>query len=498
VNASLLHDLLDRSAEQTPDAYALTSGDRSWSFAELRDRTIAVAGWLQHHGVGRQDRVLILDHNNPETVMIAFAASRLGAAFAVISDQIRPYHLGHVLADCAPRIVVATAGAAAGAQQLTEAPVVQMADAPLTSSETDMPRMPCLPTDLVSLIYTSGSTALPKAVVSTHQQVLFAAAAIGSRLEYQADDVVFCCLPLSFDYGLYQVFLSCAAGARLVLDDESGAGPALLRRLIEAQATVLPLVPHLGGMLGRLIRRADQRPSLLRMVTNTGAALPGAVASDLRALMPGLSVVAMFGLTECKRVSIAEPDLDLTRPGSVGRPLPGTEVLVVDAEENPRPPGEIGELIVRGPHVMAGYWNSPELTAARFRRDYLGRTSLHTGDYCWLDKDGYLYFAGRGDDIYKQNGFRVSATEVEAAAADIPGVELAAVLTPDGQRGAVLVVTGLVTEDCLAAELRARLEERKLPASYRVTDTMPLNVNGKIDKRALREKVTADRRRAAA
>jgi acyl-CoA synthetase (AMP-forming)/AMP-acid ligase II len=323
-------------------------------------------------------------------------------------------------------------------------------------------------------------------VVSTHAQVRFAVAAIHGRLGYRADDLVYCCLPLSFDYGLYQIFLSCAAGACLVLGGEQDAGPALLGRVRETRATIFPLVPGLASTLARLTERSGTAPERLRLVTNTGAALSGALSRRLRDLMPGLDVVPMFGLTECKRVSIEEPNADLVRPGSAGRPLPDTEVFAVDEAGRRLPAGETGELVVRGPHVMAGYWRAPELTARRFRRDGLGQPVLYTGDLCRLDKAGNVYFVGRDDDIYKQRGFRVSAVEVEAAALDVPGVDQAAVLLPDETHPARLVVTGAVTTGTLAEELAARLERGKLPGGYVVTGRLPRNVNGKTDKSALR------------
>jgi amino acid adenylation domain-containing protein len=486
---TFLHDLLDRRAAVTPDARALTRATSTWTYAELRDRSLAGAGWLAQRGVGRGDRVLVVAPHAAESAALAFAASRLGAIFAVISDQIRPYLLEHVLEDSAPRLVVGTSEAAATAEDLFDGPVHELDDLPKRPLDgvgarhvpgTDRT------TDPVAFIYTSGSTAKPKAVVSPHRQVVFATGAIQSRLRYRPGDTVWCCMPLSFDYGLYQVFLACAAGAHLVLGDAVHAGPPLVRELEEHGATVLPLVPSLAATLIRLVGRTGRPPSCLRMVTNTGAALSPAASARLREVVPGLDVVPMFGLTECKRVSIAEPNADVERPDSVGTPLPGTEAWVVDPDGRRLPPGETGELVVSGPHVMAGYWRAPELTAARFR-DGL----LYTGDQCRLDADGHLYFAGRTDDIYKQQGFRVSAIEVEAAAMDVPQVELAAVLPPSGDEGARLLVTGAITEAELARELAARLEDHKVPPQISVVESFPLSVNGKVDKRRLAEVVPA-------
>jgi amino acid adenylation domain-containing protein len=482
---SVLHGLLDRRAAAMPDARALTRGSTTWTYAELRDRSLAYAAWLARRGVGRGDRVLVVAPHAAESAALAFAASRLGAIFAVISDQIRPYLLEHVLADSAPRLVVGTSEAAATAESLFDGPTHELDDLPKHPLDGVGARhVPA--TDPVAFIYTSGSTAKPKAVVSPHRQVVFATGAIQSRLRYRPGDTVWCCMPLSFDYGLYQVFLACAAGAHLVLGDAAQAGPPLVRELEAHGATVLPLVPSLAATLVRLVSRTGRPPSGLRMVTNTGAALSPAASAQLRELVPGLDVVPMFGLTECKRVSIAEPNSDVERPGSVGTPLPGTEAWVVDPDGRRLPPGETGELVVSGPHVMAGYWRAPELTAVRFR-DGL----LYTGDQCRLDADGHLYFAGRTDDIYKQQGFRVSAVEVEAAAMDVPQVELAAVLPPSGDEPARLLVTGAITEAELARELAARLEDHKVPPQISVVESFPLSVNGKVDKRRLAEVVPA-------
>lgn len=481
---TLLHDLLDDRAARTPDAIAITRNGVSVSFAQLREVTITAADWLRGRA-GHGDRVVILDRNRPETVALLFAASRLGSIYVVVNEQIPAYQLGHILADCTPSLIVGHRAAVSSAAAMTDIPVAAIEDLPVAAVAGPLPAAPCLSTDVASLIYTSGSTAMPKAVVSTHRQVLFATAAIDSQLGYRTDDAVLCCLPLSFDYGLYQVFLACQSGARLVLADERDAGPGLLGRLIDDRITVFPLLPHLAVTLCRLVERSGRRPHELRMITNTGAALPATVAARLRDAIPGVAVVAMFGLTECKRVTIAEPDIDLTRPGTAGQALPDTEIYVAGPDGARLPAGEVGELVVRGPHVMAGYWNAPELTAKRFRRDYLGRSWLHTGDRCRVDEDGYLYYVGRADDVYKQNGYRVSAVEVEAAAMSIPGVELAAVLTPDNDHGARLAVTGAATRRQLVTQLLARLGHQKIPGDCQVVDEMPVTANRKIDKRAL-------------
>ncbi|MFI1994568.1 class I adenylate-forming enzyme family protein [Actinoplanes sp. NPDC020271] len=486
----LLHDLLDLRAAATPEATALTRSERSWTYRHLAGWSCGAARWLAAAGVGRGDRVLIVGANEAAVVALAYGASRIGAVFVVVSDQVSEFHLRHILGDSEAPVVIANGTAWPVASSIDGARAYRLDEVAEYAIENSWAFEAGAPgsgisSDPVCFIYTSGSTGLPKAVVSTHRQVLFAAAAIQSRLGYRADDTVLCCLPLSFDYGLYQVFLSTIAGARLVLGNDADAGPALLNRLVDQDVTVLPLVPSLAVTLCRLAARGGRQPSLLRMVTNTGADLSAGQCARLREAIPGLQVFAMFGLTECKRVSIAEPDLDLTRPGSVGRPLPDTEVLILDEDGRAVPAGEPGELVVRGPHVMAGYWKSPELNARRYRRDAFGTPMLFTGDRARVDADGYLYFLGRDDDVFKQRGVRVSTTEIEAAALDIPGVEMAAALPGrDGQDARLAVCTRLELPE-LTEALKARLGAQKMPPTVRVTERIPLGVNGKVDKKAL-------------
>ena len=486
----LVHDLLDANPAVRPDAVALRRQETVWTYRQLARRSRACAAWLRGQGVVRGDRVLIVGPHEPHTAAAIHAVSRLGALYVVVGDGLPEIRFRQIVADCRPRALLGTeealaavpAGLVSGVARFTEIPDVSTAEPPA----------PAVPIDPVSLIYTSGSTSVPKAVVSTHRQVRFVAEAIQDRLRYRADDVIFCSLPLSFDYGLYQVLLGCLAGAQVVLADAQDAGPALLTSLNRCRATVLPLVPPLATTLITLIRRSGRPPAALRMITSSGATLAPGTADRLRDLIPDLDLVTMFGLTECKRVSIMEPNGDRDRPGSVGRPLRGTEVLIVDEHGSRLPAGQVGELVVRGEHVMAGYWQAPELTSKRFRRDEFGQPLLFTGDRCRLDEDGYLYFAGRTDDLYKQRGFRVSAAEVVAAALDIPSVTHAAVLVPTERRESVLVISGDIDSDSVLRELRTRIEEYKCPDSCVVLADLPIGPNGKVDHRALAAALAPD------
>jgi acyl-CoA synthetase (AMP-forming)/AMP-acid ligase II len=244
-------------------------------------------------------------------------------------------------------------------------------------------------------------------------------------------------------------------------------------------------------MLTTLAER-DPCPSDVRLFTNTGAALAPATIDALRSRFPGAQVARMFGTTECKRISIMPLESERERPTSVGLPLPGTDVVILDDAARPRPSGQTGEIVVGGPHVMAGYWRAPAITARTFRRDDpAGRVWLHTGDYGHLDEDGYLYFEGRRDDMFKHKGARVSTLEIEAAAMDIPGVRGAVAMPPADGHGLEIRVATELPPHTVLRELAARLESAKVPSVCHVVAEIPLTLNGKNERRTPSALVTA-------
>jgi amino acid adenylation domain-containing protein len=508
--AGLLTGLLDQAAARWPGSAAVNDATGTWTYAELDQAAFACAAWLARQGVGHGDRVVCRVGNVREFVALLFGTFRRGAIFVPVNPEMKPYHLRTVIADAEPALLVTadaetaelteitaaaglSAARVAGLSQLRSACVTMetaattptpAASAP-TPTRTHEPAENAVdPGDVALLIYTSGTTSAPKGVVSPHRAAVFAVGAIAQRLRYTSDDVVLTVIPLAFDYGLYQIFLSVAAGARLTLR-EPASHVRLLATITEQAVTVIPVVPSLAQMLVRLgARKRGEGLGLVRLLTNTGAALTAPLCADLRATFPNTSIALMFGITECKRVSIAEYDGDLSRPGSSGRPLDGTEVLILDDDERVLPAGEIGEIVVRGPNVMDGYWRAPELTARRFR-PYGGEPALRTGDYGKLDADGHLYFQGRRDDMFKRSGLRVSAVEIETAACDVTGVKAAAVLPPAGTRDAVLFVVASVPPAEVLRQLRERIEDGKVPSICEVLDELPLTANGKTDKHAL-------------
>jgi acyl-CoA synthetase (AMP-forming)/AMP-acid ligase II len=485
----LIHGLLDDAVRDTPDSTAVRDATGAWTYRTLDEMSHAFAHWLREHGVERGARLVVQAESTRELVAMFYGASRCGVVFVPLNPAMKRFHLSSVLANAEPALVIATGAAPRG---LVDAPVREPESVwreveDIARRGPRLVRAEVRPDELAVLVYTSGSTAAPKAVMCPHAQMTFASSAIQRTLGYRHDDVVFCRFPLSWDYGLYKVLLCCLGRSELVLAGTE-SDLVLLRRMRECGATVVPIVPSLATMIVSLAARDTEPPPPVRLVTNTGAALPAPTIDALRDAFPGVRVVRQFGQTECKRITIMPPDRDTERPDSVGLPLPGTEVLIIDEAGRILPPGETGEIVAVGPHVMPGYWRAPEQSARTFRRDpATGAPRLYTGDYGSVDAGGYLYFEGRRDDMFKRKGIRMSTVEIEAAAMDVPGVRTAAAVPPSGTRDLTLFVESDLTESVLKKELAARLEPAKVPARCVVTAELPLTQHGKNARAALIE-----------
>jgi long-chain acyl-CoA synthetase len=321
---------------------------------------------------------------------------------------------------------------------------------------------------------------------------------VDSLVEYLrlgCDECILCILPLAFDYGLYQLLMTVRLGATLVLERSFTYPAQVFARMQVYGVTVFPGVPTIFAMLLSAHQREPLCFAGVTRVTNTAAALADASATRLRDIFPNALIYKMYGLTECKRVSYLEPELAEARPGSVGKAIPGTEVYLLSADGQPTLAGETGILHVRGPHVMLGYWNRPDLTGQMLRPGKLpGERVLCTHDLFRMDAEGYLYFVGRSDDIIKTRGEKVSSVEVENVLHDLDGVRQAAVVgVPDELLGqavrafVVLQERATLTEQDLIRACRARLENFMVPRDVVFVGELPHTDSGKIRKKSLLE-----------
>lgn len=506
----LVHSFLETSAQRYPDKTALVHHDQRLTYAEFETQANTLAAGLVERGVKRGDRVIIWRKNSIETCVSIFAALKAGAAFVVIDPSTKKDKFLRLVKDCRPAAIVTddrslsqiqdtlwsiTPGIhaiAVGDQSWSDFQIHQYSSI-LAEQVSAPPPVRCIDRDLAALIYTSGSTGVPKGVMSAHYNIVSAASAITQYLENVPDDIIIDVLPLAFDYGLYQLLMACLIGGTLVLESSFAFPVQTLDVMRQEHVTGFPGVPSMFSILLQLDPQHLHLPDL-RYVSNTGAALPVQHIQQLRAILgEHVRIYSMYGQTECKRTLYLPPaELD-QRPGSVGIPIPNEEVFVVDPEGNEVPPGEVGELVVRGANVMLGYWEKPEETARTFVPGPLpGERLLRTGDLFWRDSDGFLYFVSRTDDIIKCRGQKVSPKEIVEVLYQLEGISEATVIGVEHEVWGEVIHAHVVLKPDVAlseAEIikhcRGKLEDFMVPERVVFHETLPKTSSGKIDNRAL-------------
>ena len=525
---TLVHEWLSRSARRFQDKVALVCGQQRWTYRTLDQRTHHLAAALMEHGVERQDRVVVLLDNSAETVISLYGISKAGGVFIILAGSLKGAKLRYILENSGANVLIthvskakvvkdALGDNAEDRRIIWVGPDKRIPNEFLDSSvswdeifvdfsgnvsaprkDVQLPR--CIDVDLATLIYTSGSTGEPKGVMSTHHNMISAARSIVQYIGNVEDDIILDVLPLSFDYGLYQVIMAFMFGGTIVLEKSFLYLHTVLERIAQEKVTGFPIVPTIVAMLLKLQDLTQYDFSSLRYMTNTGAALPVEHIRRLRSMFPHVTMISMFGLTECKRVSYLPPE-ELDRiPSSVGKAMPNCEVFVVDENGSEVAPGETGELIIRGSNVMQGYWKDPEITARTYRDGhYPSGRILYSGDYFRQDEQGYLYFLGRKDDMIKSKGERISAKEVENNICAMEGVTEVAVLgLPDeifGQAIKAYIVPApeveLIDKQVLK-HCAENMETFMVPKYIEFMDSLPKTPNGKIDKKLLKEKEQAN------
>ena len=510
---SLVIDLLEKQAELNPENVALKFEDREWSFYSLNASANSIGRWLIDQGIQSQDRILVYSSNSDWVVILLFGILKAGAIFVPINPLISEAGLAYICRDSQPSIVITEC--ILYPKVISQISVDQNLKILLLPSKDKIFNVEkrsntfCLEpifsvfdnknldvkitsSDIALIIYTSGSTGDPKGVIEHHHSILFVTNAINQVIGNTKEDKILCGLPLSFDYGLYQIFLAFQAGAQIIISDFSFpfAIPGLL---VRNGITGLPGVPSLFSILIR--SRLLERISLpnLRYITSTGDVFPVEVIEKLQKNLPHTIIFPMYGLTECKRVSILPSEFLNERLGSVGLPLPGTKVSVIDDAGEELPRGSTGELIIRGPHLMGGYWNDPEETRKRYRK-IKNETVLFTNDMFMIDVAGFLYFQGRKDSLIKSRGQKVNPLSVERFLYSCEGVVEAAVIgKPDPILGETIVaIISINTEQVVRTEVileacRRHLSLAEVPSKVIIINKpLPKTPNGKIDKLSLK------------
>jgi acyl-CoA synthetase (AMP-forming)/AMP-acid ligase II len=505
----LVQDGLLAAAEAVPDKPYVVDEYGRRTYAELLDDALRFAAVLQDAGLERGDRVALYLDNTAECSAAIYGVLLAGGAFTVVNPQTKTEKLTYILNDSEASFVVSESHSASiAAAAVASAPSVRglysigRAETPesfvdfrkaLDGADPSPTPAPTISADMAGLVYTSGTTGHPKGVMMSQGQIVFTNASIAEYLRLGHDERILNILPFAFTYGLNQLFLTARLGGTLLLERSFTFPAKTLKRMREEEATVFPAVPTVFATI--LGMQHDEPYPSVRCLTNAAAGLPPALHEGIRRVFPNALLYRMYGQTEAIRICYLEPELIDEKPTSVGKAIPGTEVLVLDDFGKPVEPGETGILHVRGPNIMMGYWRAPELSARQLREGpFPGERMLCTYDHFTVDADGDLYFVDRSDDIIKTRGEKVSSVEVENAIHEIDGVRHAAVigvaddLLGQAVRAYVVLQEGAeLTEQEIMRICRSKLENFMVPRDIVLVDQLPQTESGKIRKKSLVE-----------
>jgi long-chain acyl-CoA synthetase len=507
----LAYQAFRATAERSPDKLALVDGSARIVYGDLLGRVGALARALRDDGVAPGDRVACLLENSVEFAVGVLATLAVGAVFVPVGPLAKPDKLAFILRDTRAVALLTheqlsftwrlALDGASGLHSVRLAAATQGSEEdtrirgwPAATASQALPEGPGRADDLAFLIYTSGTTGVPKGVMLTHANAASAWTSITSWLGLRPDDVVGLALPPAFIYGLGNLMMSLMLGATVVLERSAAFPLRLAEMLVAGRVTVYPGVPMQFASLLGLQNLARFDFSAVRLLTNAAAALPVAHVQRLKAVFPNAGLVNMYGLTECIRASYLPSEEIDRRPGSVGRGVPNQIHWLVDESGQRLPAGSTGELVVSGPHVMAGYWQRPLETDERLTPGPAdGERTLRTGDIFRSDADGYLYFVSRKDDIIKTRGETVAPREVENAIYLLEGVTGCAVVGLDDESlGQALKAYVTLKPGCalgardIVRHCRESLESYKVPKIVAIVEDLPRTESGKVRHASLR------------
>ncbi len=472
------------------------------TYADMFARSAQYAGALQKLGVKAGDRVAVQVEKTPDTLMLYLGTIRAGGVFLPLNTAYTPAEIGYFVGDAEPAVFVcdpARADVLAGTAQKAGArlhTLDQNGEGSLSLLADQMPtnydNRPREDDDLAAILYTSGTTGRSKGAMLTHGNLASNSQTMVKYWQFTEDDVLLHALPIFHTHGLF-VATNClmmAGGSMLFLPKFD------LDQVLAAlpKATAMMGVPTFYTRLLASDRFTRDVAAHMRLFISGSAPLSAEVHKEFRE-RTGHAILERYGMTETN-MNTSNPYDGARRPGTVGFPLPGVGLRVVDARTGRElPDGEVGIIEIKGPNVFLGYWRMPEKTAQEFRADGY----FITGDMGRVDEDGYVSIVGRSKDLIISGGFNVYPAEVEALLDELPGVAESAVIGvphPDFGEAVVAVLApkpgAELAQEAVQASLNDRLAKFKQPKKVHILEALPRNTMGKIQKNVLRERFSGD------
>lgn len=504
---TLIHHFLEHSARAYPDKIALIHGDVRATYSEINNRANNLAHWLIENDVSKGDRIVLLLENSLEYVVSYYGALKAGTIVVPLSTGLKPESLRPLLKELDPSIIIssgrfermlkATDLEAFGFRALLlKASKFDWSSSSFTiAAWEDICKDVMLPDsnvivgerDLASIIYTSGSTGTPKGVMLSHKNIVSNTSSICRYLRLTESDVQMAVLPFFYVMGKSLLNTHFAVGGTVVINNKFAFPATVLKEMVEEQVTGFSGVPSTYAYLlyrSPLAKYRDELQSL-RYCSQAGGHMSRQIKEELRRVLPEhTKIYIMYGATEASaRLTYLEPERFSDKMDSIGKPIPGVQIRVLDPFGKEQPPGELGELVAYGPNIMQGYWKDPEATSR-----VLNRNGYHTGDLCYKDSEGFFFVQGRRDNLLKVGGHRINPQEIEdvilasglvieAVVLGVPdkllGHKLVALVSPKNESCSKNLVLGYCAQT---------LPKYKVPGSVRLLRALPKSSIGKIDR----------------
>lgn len=489
-----LDTVLAETAKRLPEKTCIKFGKSRIGYSELDNLVSLVAGGLNSLGLKEGDRAAILMENCPEYIISYFAILRSGGVAVPVNTLLTPEEVSYILNDSGSRTLIYSSGFSKKIEEIKnktpDLRAIPFEDIPKKESRTNIEN----DEKTAVLLYTSGTTGFPKGAMLTHSNLISNADACMRAMQISHKDKILLFLPLfhSFSFTVC-VILPIYAGATIVLLASVKPFSKVINSIFKERITFFIGVPTIYNILSR-----KRIPFLLRYILkflmNIRACISGAAALPVETIYNfekrfNVPLLEGYGLTEASPVVSVNPLKGIRKPSSVGPPIPGVEVAVVGENGKRLPTGMVGELIVKGPNVMKGYFNKEEET-----RGVLKDGWLYTGDMAKLDEDGYIYIVDRKKDLIIVDGMNIYPREVEDLIIKLPSVEECAMVgIPDGRGSEITILFIKLKEGHLMDEreirsyLRAHVAQFKIPKRIIFVDEFPKTATGKIKKGELRK-----------
>ncbi len=504
----LVHHFLEKSAELYPDKTALVHEELRASYAFINKQANQLAHWLVGLGVRQGDRVAMILENSYEYVVGYYGSLKTGAVMVPLSTGLKPDGLKAILHELEPKAVISSfrferllkathpLGNSIQALLLKEPkqqwpaghiPIYQWEAIFKADDSVHNPSLPIEASFPASIIYTSGSTGVPKGAVLSHQNITSNTRSICSYLRLFEKDIQMVVLPFFYVMGQSLLNTHFAVGGSVVINNKFAFPATVIQQMIAEKVTGFSGVPSTYAyLLNRSpLKNSRHKLTSLRYCSQAGGHMSRQLKQELRDVLPGhTKIYIMYGATEASARLTGLPDRHfLEKIDSIGKPITGVTINILNKDGEPAGPNETGEIVASGANIMQGYWKDQSATSR-----VLDTHGYHTGDLGYIDEDGYIYVTGRKDNMLKVGGHRVNAQEVEDALMETDLlIEVSVVGIPDKMLGHKLIALAVPKSDGFAPDELLRLCAEKLPR-YKIPDSivmaraLPKNESGKIDR----------------